>query len=100
MTTLSLAHLDSRRPTMNLLGIRLLFLVSGLYDLVIGLAFLGFGPSIFSQAGVPDPNHWGYIYFASMMLVIFGAMFLAVAANPLTNRNFIPFGMLLKISYV
>jgi len=85
---------------MNLPGIRLLFLLSGLYDLGIGLAFLGFGPRIFEQTGVPEPNHWGYIHFASLMLVIFGAMFLAVSFNPWGNRNLIPFGMLLKISYV
>src|SRR5438477_9268795 len=86
--------------SMYLTRIRWLFVISGLYDCVIGLAFLGFGSMIYDKAGVPPPNHWGYIDFSSMLLVIFGIMFLAVAAEPRSNRNFIPFGMLLKLSYV
>jgi hypothetical protein len=85
---------------MSIFYIRLLFAVAGVYDFVIGLAFLGFGPALFEATGVPAPNHWGYIQFASLMLVTFGAMFFAVAASPVANRNLIPFGMLLKLSYV
>jgi hypothetical protein len=33
------------------------------------------------------------------MLVIFGLMFFAVARDPEANRNLIPYGMLLKLSY-
>jgi len=80
--------------------VRLLFLIAGLYDLVIGVAFVGFGPQIYDAAGVPHPNSWAYIQFGALMLVIFGVMFLAVAYAPLANRNLIPFGVLLKISYV
>ena len=85
---------------MSIFYIRLLFAIVGVYDFVIGLAFLGFGPALFEATGVPAPNHWGYIQFASLMLVTFGAMFFAVAASPVANRNLIPFGMLLKLSYV
>ena len=84
---------------MSIFYIRVLFAVAGLYDFVIGLAFLRFGPALFEATGVPAPNHWGYIQFASLMLVTFGAMFFAVAASPVANRNLIPFGMLLKLSY-
>jgi len=84
---------------MSIFYIRVLFAVAGVYDFVIGLAFLGFGPALFEATSVPAPNHWGYIQFASLMLVTFGAMFFAVAASPVANRNLIPFGMLLKLSY-
>jgi len=33
------------------------------------------------------------------MLVIFGMMFFAVSYDPVANRNLIPYGMLLKLSY-
>jgi hypothetical protein len=79
--------------------IRLLFAFAGLYDLLIGLAFLGFGPQIFDAAGVPHPNHWAYIQFGSLLLAIFGIMFFAVAYAPQANRNLIPYGMLLKLAY-
>ena len=84
---------------MNVNYVRLLFLISGVYDLVIGLGFLGFGPTIFEKADVPPPNHWAYVFFASMLVVTYGIMLLAVAADPQGNRNFIPFGILLKLSY-
>jgi hypothetical protein len=80
--------------------VRWLFAVCGVYDAGIGLAFVAGGPTIFDAAGVPHPNHWGYIQFAALLLVVFGLMFFAVAADPLANRNLIPFGMLLKVCYV
>jgi hypothetical protein len=85
---------------MPLFAIRLLFVITGLYDFLIGLAFLFFGSQLFESTGVPPPNHWGYIQFGSLLLVIFGIMFFAVAYDPVANRNLIPYGMLLKLSYV
>ena len=76
-----------------------LFVVAGLYDFLIGITFLFFGAKLFDAATVPQPNHWGYIQFGSLMLMIFGAMFFAVARDPVANRNLIPFGILLKLSY-
>ena len=32
--------------------------------------------------------------------MVFGSMFLAIGRDPVGNRNLMPFGMLLKISYV
>jgi hypothetical protein len=48
---------------------------------------------------VPHPDHWGYIQFGSLILIIFGATFFLVARDPIANRNLMPFGMLLKVSY-
>jgi hypothetical protein len=85
---------------MTLPSIRLLFSIAGLYDSLIGLTFLFFGPGLFEAAEVPQPNHWGYIHFGSLLLIIFGLMFFAVSRDPVVNRNLMPFGMLLKLSYV
>jgi len=81
-------------------AVQSLFVAAGVYDFVIGLAFLFFGPQIFVASNVPPPNHWGYIQFAALLLMVFGLMFFAVARDPARNRNLIPFGMLLKLSYV
>jgi len=86
--------------SMNMLLIRILFLICGVYDLTIGVAFLGFGPSIFEAAEVAAPNHWGYLQFAAALVGIFGLMFLAVAAFPAKNRNLVFYGILFKTSYV
>ena len=85
---------------MNNNGSRLLFAIAAIYDFVIGLAFLTSGPRLFDATGVPQPNHWGYIYFAALLLMVFGLMFAQVSFNPAANRNLIVYGILLKISYV
>lgn len=84
---------------MSLQMIRMIFLVAGLYDLLLGLGFVFFGPEIFEKTGVPPPNHWGYIQFGALLLIVFAIMFFAVAYQPLRNRNLMPYGMLLKLSY-
>ena len=84
---------------MRVSQIRALFVIAGLYDFLIGLVFLLFGAQLFDAAGVPQPNHWGYIHFGALMLMIFGAMFIAIARNPAARREMIPYGMLLKLSY-
>ena len=84
---------------MKLSHVRLLFAIAGLYDLIIGLVFLLFGSQRFDAAGVPQPDHWAYIQFGALLLMIFGLMFTG-ARDPVANRNLIPFGMLLKLSYM
>jgi hypothetical protein len=84
---------------MTLSAIRVLFAIAGLYDFIVGLGFLALGPQIFDFTGVPQPNHWGYIQFGALLLIIFGTMFFAVAYDPVANRNLILYGMLLKLSY-
>jgi hypothetical protein len=76
------------------------FFLAGLYDCLIGLTFLVAGSQLFKQFNVPAPNHWGYIQFGSLMLMIFGLMFFSIAFRPIQNRNLIPFGILLKLSYI
>ena len=45
------------------------------------------------------PNHFGYVQFPGAILMVFGIMFAAVARRPQENRNLIPYGILLKVSY-
>jgi hypothetical protein len=80
-------------------AVRALFIVGGLYDGVLGLAFLLAGPAIFNHFGVAPPNHPGYVQFPALLLLVFAWMFFAVAANPYANRNLILYGILLKLSY-
>ncbi|MDD4050292.1 MAG: hypothetical protein PHR28_00155 [candidate division Zixibacteria bacterium] len=76
-----------------------LFVVAALYDGVLGIVFLLAGGDVFAWYGVTPPNHFGYVQFPGALLIVFGLMFLAVARNPVANRNLIPYGILLKISY-
>jgi len=76
-----------------------LFMLSAIYDGLLGIGFLLAGGSVFRWFGVTPPNHPGYVHFSAALLVVFALMFAAIAANPLKNRNLIPYGMLLKVSY-
>jgi len=53
---------------------------------------------IFKNNGV-RLNHPGYVQFSAALLVVFALMFTAIAIDPLRNRNLIPYGILLKVSY-
>ena len=80
-------------------AVRVLFIISGLYDGILGIVFFLASPAIFNHYGIPQPNHPGYVQFSALLLVIFALMFFAVAAKPYANRNLIPYGILLKLSY-
>ncbi|TWT82291.1 hypothetical protein CA13_37530 [Planctomycetes bacterium CA13] len=79
---------------------RILFAIAAVYDFAIGLVFLLAGKQLFDASGIPHPSHWGYVQFCSLMLMVFGTMFFSIAKDPHRNRNLMPYGMLLKISYV
>ena len=76
-----------------------LFVVSAAYDGLLGTAFLFASGSLFKWFGVTPPNHPGYVQFPAALLIVFAVMFMAIAMNPVRNRNLIPYGILLKVSY-
>jgi len=80
-------------------AITALFIVSALYDGLLGAAFLFASGALFQWCGVTPPNHPGYVQFPAALLIVFAVMFAAIAMNPVKNRNLIPYGMLLKLSY-
>ena len=80
-------------------AIKALFWFAGLYDGVLGAAFLVAPGALFDWFRVTPPNHFGYVRFPAALLVTFALMFFAVAADPWRNRNLIPYGILLKLAY-
>ncbi|HSB13808.1 MAG TPA: hypothetical protein VLE22_05070 [Bryobacteraceae bacterium] len=80
-------------------AISTLFLAAAVYDGILGMAFLSVPASIFEWFNVTPPNHRGYIEFPALLLLSFAVMYVAIARNPVANRNLIPYGMLLKVSY-
>lgn len=77
----------------------ILFVIAALYDGLLGLGFLFSAETLFKGFQVPPPNHFGYVHFPAALLIVFALMYLAIAMNPQANRNLIPYGMLLKVSY-
>ena len=84
---------------MSLNLIRLIFIIAALSDFLFGLGVLIAGSAILPWAGISATGHWGPIQFASLMLMIFGLMFASVAFDPISQRNLIRYGLLLKLSF-
>lgn len=80
-------------------AIRGLFWIAAVYDGALGLAFLVAHAALFHWFNVTPPNHPGYVEFPAALLIAFAILFAAVARHPEANRNLIPYGMLLKVSY-
>lgn len=80
-------------------AIQLFFLIAALYDGLLGLAFLVAPVALFGLFQVTPPNHIGYVQFPALLLVLFAWMFLRIARDPVFNRNLIPYGIGLKVSF-
>ena len=80
-------------------GISWLFYIGAAYDAILGIAFLFFAARIFEWWKVTPPNHMGYVQFPGALLLVFALMFVVIARNPVGNRNLIPYGILLKVTY-
>jgi hypothetical protein len=76
-----------------------LFVFAALYDGILGLLFLAAADRLFHFAEVTPPNHFGYVQFPAALLLIFALMFVAVARDPVGNRQLICYGILLKVAY-
>lgn len=80
--------------------IKLLFVVGGIYDVVLGAAFLLFSRPVFAHAGVVLPNNTAYLQFPALLTILFAVMYFRIAADPQGRRELIPYGMGLKAAYI
>lgn len=76
-----------------------LFVVSALYDGILGIVMLIAPGAIYRFFDVTPPNHWAYVQFPAGLVIVFALLFWAVARAPEANRNLIPYGILLKVCY-
>jgi hypothetical protein len=80
-------------------AVSLLFVIGALYDGILGLVFLIVPRAIFEFYEVAPPNHFGYVQFPALLLIVFAIMFLHIAVDPVANRKLIPYGIMLKVAY-
>ena len=84
---------------MNTATVKGIFLLAAIYDGVLGIIFL-FAPGLaFELFEVVPPNHFGYVQFPAILLMIFAAMFYRIAMNPVANRFLMLYGVALKGGY-
>lgn len=84
---------------MNDQWIRAVFVIAGIYDGMLGLAFLLMPEAIFAFYGVTPPNHMAYIEFPAFLLAIFAIMFFRIAMDPVRFRELMLYGAGLKVAY-
>jgi len=76
-----------------------IFYAAAVYDGLLGAVFLTLPGAVFDWYGVAPPNHMGYVHFPALLLLLFSVMFVQIARDPVRNRNLIPYGIGLKVSY-
>ncbi len=79
---------------------RALFMVAGLYDVLLGLAFLVAGESILKSVGVQLPPHIAFIHLSAIFIVVQGVSYLLVARDLWAGVGLVWVGVLYKASYV
>jgi len=84
---------------MNTSLVKVLFVIAAVYDGVLGLLFLVAPGLAFGVFEVTPPNHFGYVQFPAILLLIFAAMFYRVATDPVGNRFLMLYGVVLKLGY-
>ena len=76
-----------------------MFYVVAIYDGLLGAGFLVAPLRLIRWAGDTPPYHPAFIQFPAILLVVFAVMFVQIALDPVRNRNLIPYGIGLKLSY-
>lgn len=85
---------DTRMQTQILYGL------GGLYTLATGAAFALMPLWIYEQQSITPPNHPAYVQFPAVLLLIFGAMCLRAAMDPLRHRELILYVVAAKAGFV
>lgn len=84
---------------MSIKWIKTLFIVAAAYDIVLSAVAIVGSPQIYRALGVTPPNHWGYVQFPALLVLVFGIMFQRIAADPVGRLELIHYGMGLKAAY-
>jgi len=78
---------------------RLFFLLAGIYDLALGVAFFFLYEPIFEWLGMPLPPHVSYIHLPAVFVLVQGLGYLLVWTDPLGNLGVVKVGVVYKASY-
>jgi len=85
---------------MSIKGIRTMFLIAALYDIILGIVFGLFFKLVYTSFGAELPNHAGYIQLAAAYILVFGIGFFLVYKDPVRNQAIITLGVLMKLVFV
>ena len=75
------------------------FLIAGLYDVLLGVAFFVFGEQILEWVGMELPPHIAYIQLAAVFIAVQGLSYLLVWVDPLRFMGLVIIGVVYKLAY-
>ena len=75
------------------------FLVAGLYDVLLGVAFFIFGEQILDWVGMELPPHIAYIQLAAVFIAVQGLSYLLVWMDPPRFVGLVIIGVVYKLAY-
>lgn len=78
---------------------RPMFVIAGVYDLVLGVGMLLLHREFYARWGITPPNHDAYVQFPALVVALFGLAFLMIARDPVANRPLVRLGILFKLAY-
>jgi hypothetical protein len=84
---------------MSLKTIRTIYLVGGIYDMVVAAVFGLFFKAIYNSFGVELPNHDGYVQIAAAYIFVFGVGYYLIYKNPLEGLGLVIIGILMKVGF-
>lgn len=77
-----------------------LYLISALYDFIIGFLFLFFPKKVFELTGMNFPDNPSYLMFCAFIVMFFGVLLFMIYLNLEGSRRMVIFAILVKFSYV
>ena len=85
---------------MNTKYYRGLFLVSALYDLILGLAFVFFYQPIFKLLSMNVPENPAYLTFSALMIALFGVLLFMIFLKIEGSRRLVLYSIGVKFIYI
>ncbi|MDP2924013.1 MAG: hypothetical protein Q8O30_09905 [Candidatus Omnitrophota bacterium] len=78
---------------------KLFFIVTGIYDVLLGGSFALFYKNIYASLNITLPNHPGYIFVPALFIVAGGIAEFLIARNLLRNVDLAIVRLLMKLSF-
>jgi hypothetical protein len=77
-----------------------LYLISALYDFILGISFIFFFKPIFRFLGMNLPENPAYLTFCAVMIALFGILLFMIYLNLSGSRRLIIYAILVKFAYI
>ncbi len=77
-----------------------LYLISALYDFILGIAFLLFYKTIFGITGMNLPRNPAYLTFSAAIIALYGVLLFMIYLNLNGSRRLVIYAILVKFAYV